>query len=440
MTTFLKKTAKPLALLPLLVFIFTFLGAGIVLDDFYAFPSPVAVLVGIIAAFLVHPFTTEQKVATLVAGCGDSKIITMCLIYLLAGGFAVVSKAMGGVDAVVNLGINTIAIAYFPLGIFLIAAFLSTATGTSVGAIVALGPIAVTLADKSGASLPLISGALLGGSMFGDNLSMISDTTIAATQSLGCALKDKFKMNVFIAFPAAVFTVLVLFYLGWNSELTPVVIAKTSFDWMAIVPYVLVVVLALMGINVFLTLLTGTILAGIIGYFSGVFTGITFAQKLYEGFTGMTDIFLLSMLTGGLAAMVAKAGGIDYLLDQIKKRIKNKKSAQTGIGVLVGCANLAIANNTVSIVITGPIAKQINEEYGLNNKKTAAILDIFSCIVQGILPYGAQVLLILSFANGKIDFLDLISNAWYHLFLLGCTLFAIYSSYWDRGAKRFFGI
>ncbi|RTY88700.1 Na+/H+ antiporter NhaC family protein [Flavobacterium sp. RSP15] len=440
MTLFSKDKGNAFALIPLFVFIFTFLGAGIILNDFYAFPSPVAVLVGIIAAFLLFKSSTEDKVATLIAGCGESKIITMCLIYLLAGAFAVVSKAMGGVDAVVNLGINTIDVAYFPLGIFLISSFLSTATGTSVGAIVAIGPIAVALADKSGASLPLIAGALLGGSMLGDNLSMISDTTIAATQSLGCDLKDKFKINLFIAFPAAVLTILVFFYLGLNSDIITVAIAKNNFSWIAIVPYILVIVLAVVGVNVFSTLLIGTLLAGIIGYFSGLFTLMEFTQKIYEGFTSMTDIFLLSMLTGGLAAMVDKAGGITYLLVQIKKRIKNKKSAQAGIGAIVGFANLAIANNTVSIVITGPIAKEINDEYNLNPKKTAAILDIFSCVIQGILPYGAQILLILSYANGSLNFFDLISNAWYHLFLLIFTLVAIYSSFWDKWTKRFFKI
>ena len=440
MTLFSTEKGNAFALIPLFVFIFTFLGAGIILNDFYAFPSPVAVLVGIIAAFLLFKSSTEDKVETLIAGCGESKIMTMCLIYLLAGAFAVVSKAMGGVDAVVNLGINTIDVAYFPLGIFLIASFLSTATGTSVGAIVAIGPIAVALADKSGASLPLISGALLGGSMLGDNLSMISDTTIAATQSLGCDLKDKFKINLFIAFPAAVFTILVFFYLGLNSDIVTVAIAKNNFSWIAIVPYILVIVLAVVGVNVFSTLLIGTLLAGIIGYFSGSFTLMEFTQKIYEGFTSMTDIFLLSMLTGGLAAMVDKAGGITYLLVQIKKRIKSKKSAQAGIGAIVGFANLAIANNTVSIVITGPIAKEINDEYNLNPKKTAAILDIFSCVIQGVLPYGAQILLILSYANGKLNFFDLISNAWYHLFLLVFTLVAIYSSFWDKWTKRFFNI
>lgn len=436
MTKHGENNGNPFALIPLFIFIATFLGVGIWLDDFYAFPSPIAVLIGIIAAFLLFKSSTEEKVNTLITGCGESKIMTMCLIYLLAGAFAVVSKATGGVDAVVNLGINNIDVAYFPLGIFLIAAFLSTATGTSVGAIVAIGPIAVSLADKSGASLPLISGALLGGSMLGDNLSMISDTTIAATQSLGCKLKDKFKINLFIAFPAALITILVFFYLGLNSEIVSVEIPKTDFNWITIIPYLLVIILAVSGLNVFSTLIIGTLLAGLIGYFGGNFTLLVFAQKIYEGFTSMTEIFLLSMLSGGLAAMVDKAGGIDYVLYQVKKRIKSKKSAQTGIGALVGLTNLAIANNTVSIVITGSIAKEINDEYNLSAKKTATILDIFSCVIQGILPYGAQVLLILSFADGKLNFLDLISNAWYHLFLFIFTLIAIYANFWDKWVNR----
>ena len=366
--------------------------------------------------------------------------MTMCIIYLLAGAFAVVSKAMGGVDAVVNLGINTIDAAYFPLGIFLISAFLSTATGTSVGAIVALGPIAVSLANASGSSLPLICGSLLGGAMLGDNLSMISDTTIAATQSLGCELKDKFKINLFIALPASIITILVLFYLGFNSEIQAVQIPKNAFEWITIVPYILVIVLALFGVNVFSTLIFGTLLAGIIGFYNDQFTLLVFAQKIYEGFTSMTDIFMLSMLSGGLAAMVDKAGGIDFILYQIKKRIKNKKSAQVGIGTLVGLTNLAIANNTVSIVITGGIAREINDEYELNPKKTATIMDIFSCLVQGILPYGAQVLLLLNFAGGKLGFLDLVGNAWYILFLFIFTMIAIYSSFCDKWVQKIFKV
>lgn len=435
-----KTKGSALALLPFFVFIITFLGAGILLDDFYAFPSPVAVITGIITAFLLFKPTISDKVDTLIKGCGDNKIMTMCLIYLLAGAFASVTKAMGGVESVVNLGINHINAEYFPLGIFLIASFLSTATGTSVGAIVALGPIAVSLADKSGASLPLIGGSLLGGAMLGDNLSIISDTTIAATQSLGCEMKDKFKVNLFIALPAAIITILVLLFFGFNGETAAVVIEKGNYEWINLLPYLLVIVLAVAGLNVFVTLLTGIVVAGIIGLLGNDFPLLDFTKIIYDGFLSMTDIFLLSMLTGGLAALVEQAGGIHYVLRTVKARIKSKRSAQLGIGALVSFVNLAIANNTVSIVITGSIAKEINDEYHLSSRKTATILDIFSCVVQGILPYGAQVLLLLSFAGGKLGFLDLIGNTWYVLFLFLFTLIAIYSKFWDRLANKFFKV
>lgn len=433
----LKTQGSLVALLPFFVFIFTFLGAGILLNDFYALPSPIAVTFGIIVAFLLFRESIEAKVDTLIKGCGNNQIITMCLIYLLSGAFAVVTQAMGAVDAVVNLGISTIDARYFPLGIFLIASFLSTATGTSVGSIVALGPIAISLADKSGASMPLIAGSLLGGSMLGDNLSIISDTTIAATQSLGCEMRDKFKVNLFIALPASIITILLLFYLGVNSEISPVAIEKESYELITIVPYILVIGLAVSGLNVFITLLIGILVAGIIGFFQNDFTVLSFLQKNYEGFLSMTDIFLLSMLTGGLAALVEKAGGIDYVLQKIKSKIKSKKSAQMGIGTLVSFTNVAIANNTVSIVITGAIAKEVSDEYELSPKKTAAILDIFSCIVQGILPYGAQVLLILNFAKGRLDVIDLIANAWYIYILLIFTLIAIYSKTWNKRIDKF---
>lgn len=433
----IKTKGSIVALLPFFVFIFTFLGAGILLNDFYALPSPIAVTFGIITAFLLFRESIEAKVDTLIKGCGNNQIITMCLIYLLSGAFAVVTQAMGAVDAVVNLGISTIDTEYFPLGIFLIASFLSTATGTSVGSIVALGPIAISLADKSGASMPLIAGSLLGGSMLGDNLSIISDTTIAATQSLGCEMRDKFKVNLFIALPASIITILLLFYLGINSEISPVTIEKESYELITIVPYILIIGLAVSGLNVFITLLIGILVAGIIGFFQNDFTVLSFLQKNYEGFLSMTDIFLLSMLTGGLAALVEKAGGIDYVLQKIKSKIKSKKSAQMGIGTLVSVTNLAIANNTVSIVITGAIAKEISDEYELSPKKTAAILDIFCCIVQGILPYGAQVLLILNFAKGRLDVIDLISNAWYVYILLIFTLIAIYSKTWNKRIDKF---
>jgi|TARA_R110000751_G_scaffold2470_3_gene13073 Na+/H+ antiporter NhaC len=418
-------TPKFSALIPLFVFVFTFLGVGIYQNDFYALPAPIAVIVGIIVAFLMFKQSITSKINTLLKGCGDDKILTMCLIYLLAGAFATITKATGSVDAIVNLGLDYIAIQYIYFGVFIIAGFLSVSTGTSVGAIVALAPIVIGFADKSNVDLGILCGALLGGSMFGDNLSVISDTTIAATQSLGCKMSDKFKQNIKIALPAALITIGILIIQGFGLKAVPTDAVTYTYSIIKITPYLLVILLSIIGINVFVTLLLGVIAGGLLGIIYGDFTLIESTKIAYNGFTSMTEIFLLSLLTGGLAALVEKNGGINYILSKIKNLIQSKRSAQLGIAALVGTINMAIANNTVSIIIAGPIAKTINDQYQLDNKKTASILDIFACIIQGILPYGAQVLMILSFANGKIDYLDLVANTWYLALLFIYTIIYI---------------
>ncbi|WP_343329788.1 Na+/H+ antiporter NhaC family protein [Polaribacter staleyi] len=418
-------TPKFSALIPLFVFVCTFLGVGIYQNDFYALPAPIAVIVGIIVAFLMFRQSINSKIKTLLQGCGDDKILTMCLIYLLAGAFATITKSTGSVDAIVSLGLDYINIQYIYFGIFIIAGFLSVSTGTSVGAIVALAPIVIGIADKSSMDLPILCGALLGGSMFGDNLSVISDTTIAATQSLGCKMSDKFKQNIKIAVPAALFTIAILIIQGLGLKEVATETVTYNYSVLKIVPYLLVITLSIVGVNVFITLLLGVLSGIFLGLIYGDFTLIEATKIAYTGFTNMTEIFLLSLLTGGLAALVKKNGGIDFILLKIKTLIKSKKSAQFGIATLVSTINMAIANNTVSIIISGPIAKTINDEYGLDNKKTASILDIFACITQGLLPYGAQVLMILSFANGKIDYLDLVSNTWYLALLFIYTLLFI---------------
>lgn len=418
-------TPKFSALIPLFVFVFTFLGVGIYQNDFYALPAPIAVIVGIIVAFLMFKQSITSKITTLLKGCGDDKILTMCLIYLLAGAFATITKATGSVDAIVNLGLDYIAIQYIYFGVFIIAGFLSVSTGTSVGAIVALAPIVIGFADKSNVDLGILCGALLGGSMFGDNLSVISDTTIAATQSLGCKMSDKFKQNIKIALPAALITIGILIIQGFGLKAVPTDAVTYTYSIIKITPYLLVILLSIIGINVFVTLLLGVIAGGLLGIIYGDFTLIESTKIAYNGFTSMTEIFLLSLLTGGLAALVEKNGGINYILSKIKNLIQSKRSAQLGIAALVGTINMAIANNTVSIIIAGPIAKTINDQYQLDNKKTASILDIFACIIQGILPYGAQVLMILSFANGKIDYLDLVANTWYLALLFIYTIIYI---------------
>ncbi|WP_026808938.1 Na+/H+ antiporter NhaC family protein [Arenibacter latericius] len=413
------------ALIPLFVFVFTFLGVGIHLNDFYALPSPIAVIAGIMVAFIIFKQSIDSKITTLLKGCGDEKILTMCLIYLLAGAFAAITEATGSVDAIVNFGLDFIPIQYIYVGIFMIASFLSVSTGTSVGAIVALAPIVVGVADKGNMSLSILSGALLGGAMFGDNLSLISDTTIAATQSLGCKMSDKFKQNIKIALPAALLTIIILIFQGVGVKTQTSEVITQDYSLIKIIPYLLVIGLSVVGVNVFVVLLLGVLAGGMVGIGYGDFSLLDSTKIAYSGFTNMTEIFLLSLLSGGLAALVAKNGGIDYILNKIKGFIKGKASAQYGIGALVASVNAAIANNTVSIIIVGSIAKTINDDYHLDNKETASILDIFACISQGLLPYGAQVLMILSLSKGRLDYLDLISNTWYLYILLAWTLLYI---------------
>ena len=431
------KPSNGIALLPFAVFIFTFLGAGILLEDFYAIPSPISVFLGIITAFLFLKGTSDEKFNTLLKGCGEQKILTMCLIYLLAGAFASVTGAMGGVESTVNLGLSFIPSQYLAVGVFLLASFLSISTGTSVGAIVALGPIAVGLAESSGVSLSLLMGSLLGGAMFGDNLSVISDTTIAATQTQGCKMKDKFRVNLYIAVPAALLCLIILFYVG---NIAPVKhsipLIPADYSLLSILPYILVLILAIKGVNVFTVLTLGCISAGIIGMATGHFGFLELGKRVYEGFNNMSEIFLLSMLTGGLAALVREAGGINYLLKSVEACVRGRKSAQLGIGALVSLTDFSIANNTVSIIITGPIAKQISETYRIDKRKTAALIDIFSCISQGILPYGAQVLILLGFTSGRLTYWELVPNVHYLLVLLGFSLLAIYSPFWDRIIKK----
>lgn len=415
-----------LSILPLLLFVGIFLGFGIYNQDFYALPSPIAALIGIVSAFVLLKGKVNEKIDSFLKGCGDGKILTMCIIYLLAGAFATVSKATGSVDTIVNLGLNYISAAYFPVGIFVIASFLSFASGTSVGSIVTLGPIVIDLAEKSGSPLGLIGAALLSGAMFGDNLSVISDTTIAATQSLGCEMKDKFRVNFKLAFPAAIIAIVILVAIGFSQETSAVPLEQKDYNFILILPYLLVIALSIIGINVFVVLFSGLLFAGVLGMGYGTFGLMDFAKSSYEGFTSMTEIFLLSLLTGGLAALVEKAGGINFLLRNINKIISSKKTALLGIGGLVTVANFCVANNTIAILISGKVSKEITEKYGLKPQESASVLDIFACYVQGIIPYGAQILILISLSNFKMSYTDLILNSFYLHLLLVITLISIF--------------
>lgn len=418
------------ALIPFIVFVGIYLGSGIILQvqgvemAFYQFPATVAAFCGIITAFIMFKGTLNEKFDTFVKGCGSTDIIIMCTIYLLAGAFAAVSKAMGGVDSTVNLGLTYIPAQYVVAGLFVMAGFISIATGTSVGAIAALGPIAVGVAAKAGLSLPITLAAVLGGAMFGDNLSVISDTTIAATRTQGCEMGDKFKVNIFIAAPAAIVTIILLLIFG-TPESVPVM-QSYDFNIIKVLPYIFVLVLALVGLNVFAVLTCGIFLSGVIGLLYGDLTLLTFPQQIFNGFANMTDIFFLSMLIGGLALMVTKAGGIQFLLDKIRKMIKGRKSAEIGIAALVSLTDVAVANNTVAIIVDGPIAKEICEEYKVDPRRSAALLDTFSCVWQGLIPYGAQLLILTGFAKGMVSPVQIIPLLWYQQLLAISALISIF--------------
>ncbi|WFA08607.1 Na+/H+ antiporter NhaC family protein [Tissierella sp. Yu-01] len=426
----LNKKSSGKALVPFLIFIIVYMGTGLVLQAqgvemaFYQLPAPVAALVAIIFAFIVFKGSIDEKFNTFIKGCGDENIIIMCIIYILAGAFSTVSGAMGAVGSTVNFALSLIPAQFITPGIFIISCFISLSTGTSVGTIVAVGPIAVGLAEKGGLSMPLVIAALVGGAMFGDNLSVISDTTISATRTQNVEMRDKFRLNILMALPAAVLTVILLIIFGKPIE--AVGYGDISFNIVKMLPYILVLVTALMGVNVFVVLTAGILSSGIIGMLFGDFTLLVLGQQIYNGFTGMFEIFLLSILIGGLAKMVADEGGIQWLLNKIRGMITGRKSAEIGIAALVSLTDVATANNTVAIIIDGPIAKEICNEYKVDPRRSASLLDSFSCVMQGLIPYGAQMLIAVGFTNGVVSPFQVMPLLWYQ-FLLG--LFAIVSIY-----------
>lgn len=428
------------ALIPFAVFIFLYLGVGIILETsgtemaFYQLPAPVAIIVGVVVAFIIFKGSIEEKFSQFAKGCGNENILIMCFIYLFAGAFATVAKSMGGVDSTVNLGLSFIPAQYITAGLFIIAAFISVATGTSMGTISTVAPIAIATAEKAGLNMTLIVAAIIGGAMFGDNLSVISDTTIAATRTQNCELKDKFKVNFYIALPAAVLTFVLLIIFGKPETIVP--IQKLDYNIVKVIPYILVLGLAVSGFNVFLTLGVGTVVAGVVGMAYGDLTPLTFAQNIYAGFTGMNEIFLLSMFTGGLAHMVTQHGGLQWILEKIQSVVKSEKSAQIGISAIAAAADMAVANNTVAIIITGPIAKELSKKYKVDPRKSASLLDIWTCIFQGFIPYGAQILLAGSLTAGAVSPLALFPFLWYQQLLAVFTLISMFIPYADGLIKK----
>lgn len=386
------------ALVPLGVFLIVYLLSSIITKDFYKMPVSVGfVVAAIVGISMNRTKTIEEKLDIFCKGAGNSSIILMCLIFILAGSFAQTAKDMGAVESVVNLGLSVLPSNLMVVGIFVIGCFISLSIGTSVGTIVALTPVAVSISQKLGIEMGLILGAVIGGAMFGDNLSMISDTTIAATKSQGAQMKDKFKSNLILSVPTAIITMIILYFLGGHHIAT--LDGTYSFSIIKIIPYLAVLIGALMGINVMKVLVVGIVLSGFIGIYTKGFDFWGFINSISKGMLGMGELIIISLIVGGIVELIKFNGGIDYVIEFIKKRIKGENGAKFGIALLVSFIDICTANNTVAIVMTGPIAKEIGEEYNLKPKKVASILDIFSCIAQGIIPYGAQLLMAASLAG-----------------------------------------
>lgn len=379
------------ALLPILVFLVIFLGAGIILGDFYAMPTIVAFLIALCVAFIQKPsMSFDEKIKVIAKGVGDENIITMCLIFLCAGGFSGAVTAAGGVESTVNLGLSVLPSSVAVVGLFVIGSFISVSMGTSMGTIAALAPIAVGISEKTGFSMAICIGAVMCGAMFGDNLSMISDTTIAAVKTQGCEMKDKFKENFFIVLPAMILTIIIFFAITTNGSFK--IEDDLTYNIWRVIPYVLVLVGALVGINVFVVLIGGTVVSVIVGVATGSLAYTQIFTVIGDGVKGMYDITVISITVACIVALVKEYGGIQFILNLIRKSIKTKKGAEVGVAGLSLVVDACTANNTVAIVIAGPIAKEISDEYSISPKRTASLLDIFSSVGQGLIPYGAQLL------------------------------------------------
>lgn len=386
------------ALLPIFVFLIIFLGAGIVFDDFYAMPAIVAFLIALLAAFVQNrKLTFDEKIRIIARGVGDENIITMCLIFLTAGGFSGAVTAAGGASSTVNLGLSIMPASVAVVGLFVIGCFISLSMGTSMGTIGALAPIAVEISQKTGFSMAVCIGAVMCGAMFGDNLSMISDTTIAAVKTQGCEMRDKFRENFLIVLPAALITILIFFLLTRNGNFR--MAEEYTYNIFQVLPYVLVLAGALIGINVFAVLISGTVLSLAVGVVTGtielsnVFTVVAGGADGTGGIMGMYDITVISVVVACIVSLVKEMGGIQFILNFIKKRIRGKKGAELGIAGLALLVDMCTANNTVAIVMAGPIAKEISEEFEISPRRSASLLDMFTSVGQGLIPYGAQLLL-----------------------------------------------
>ena len=414
-----------IALSPLGAFVILYLVTSIVAGDFYKVPITVAFMVSSIYAIVIaKDKPLKERVDIFSRGAGSSQMMLMIWIFLLAGAFAHSAKMMGSIDATVNLTLHLLPSQMLLAGLFLAACFISISIGTSVGTIVALTPIAVGVAQQTGTDIALMTAVVVGGSFFGDNLSFISDTTIVATSTQGCKLSDKFRVNSFIVIPAALVILIVYYIMGANIHAAH---QTNAVEWIKVIPYLIVLVTAIFGMNVMAVLTLGIVLTGCIGMLTHSFDVFGWMKSMSDGMIGMGELIIITMMAGGMLELIKQQGGIEFIIQRMVKHIHNKRGAELCIGALAGLVNICTANNTVAIITVGGIAKQIGDRYGVDNKKAASVLDTCSCFVQGLIPYGAQLLIAAGLAT--INPVSIIPYLFYPFAIGVATLLSILLRY-----------
>lgn len=409
-----KNQGRAIAMLPIGVFLLIFIGSGIITGDFYSMPAIVGFLIALIVAFMQNKkLSFVQKLHMASKGAGDENILTMCLIFLAAGAFSGAVRASGGVESTVNLGLSILPGGMAVAGLFVIGCFISISMGTSVGTITALAPIAAGISEKTGFPMAICAAAVVCGAMFGDNLSIISDTTIAAVKTQGCDMRDKFRENFKIILPAAIITLGLFLFLGQTDEFH--IEGSLDYNLLKVVPYLVVLFGAVSGVNVFVILIIGTALSMLVGLATGTFTAAKMFTHVGTGIYSMYDITVISIVVACIITLVKEYGGIEFVLNFIKSRISDAKGGELGIASLALLVDLCTANNTVAIVMAGPIAKDISEEFGVTPRRSASLLDMFSSMGQGLIPYGAQLLAAASL-TGLTPF-DIIPYCFYPLLM-----------------------
>ncbi|GIO23071.1 Na+/H+ antiporter NhaC family protein [Oceanobacillus sp. J11TS1] len=411
-----------IALFPLFIFVLLFIGTGLITGDFSNMPINVAVIIASAVALAMNrKEKLSAKMETFTKGAGHPNIMLMVVIFILAGAFAETAKAMGAVDSSVNMGLSYIPSNLLMVGLFIVGCFISISMGTSMGTVAALAPIGIGIAEQTGIPMALAMGTVISGAMFGDNLSMISDTTIAAVRTQQTKMSDKFKTNFFIVLPGAIVTSFILWFLTQGTTVNT--LGEYPYEVIKVLPYIAVLACAIAGIHVVIVLLGGTILAAIIGLLDGSFTGIGLIQSVSQGVMNMEDIALVAIFIGGMIGIIQYNGGIQWLLHTVTSKIKTKKGAEFGIAGLVSAADIATANNTISIIMTGPLAKNIADEYDIDPRKSASLLDIFSGCCQGLVPYSGQMLAASGLA--AISPVSIMAYAFYPMTLAICGVAAI---------------